>query len=164
MRSKYPLQSGVRAPVRGGVRVGRHPGQRGLEPRSESPFSGQKNVAKNHAATLAGQCYLWTSAKEAHALSAWQVSPSWYGLGLSTQTAHFGRRGRGPHPCQRVRQREKALLTQAQDARKGCVFACPVPVRFLHRIKGGGRTRPPPTHKAPQGRHSVRKCRPLANP
>ena len=88
--------------------------------------------------------------RKEHALSAWQVSPSWYGLGLSAQTAHFDRRGQAPHPCPRVRQREKAPLTQTQSTQKGCVFACPVPVLFLHRIKGGGRARPPPAHKAPQ--------------
>ena len=143
LRSKYPLQSGVRAPVRGGVRVGHHPGQRGLEPGFESPFSEQNVIS------ILGSVSGCPRRKE-HALSAWQVSPSWYGLGLSAQTAHFGRRGRDPHPCPRVRQREKAPLTQMQHTQKGCVFARPAPVRFLHRIKGGGRVRPPPTHKAPQ--------------
>ena len=100
LRSKYPLQSGVRAPVRGGVRVGYHPGQRGLEPRFENPFS-EQNVS-----SILGSVSGSPRRKE-HALSAWQVSPSWYGLGLSAQTAHFGRHGRGPRPCQRVRQREK---------------------------------------------------------
>ena len=37
-----------------------------------------------------------------HALCAWQVSPSWYGLGLSAQTVHFGRRGQGPLSASRA--------------------------------------------------------------
>lgn len=37
-----------------------------------------------------------------------------------------------------------------QDARKDCVFALQISVRFLHKIKRGGRARPPPTHKAPR--------------
>ena len=100
LRSKYPPQSEVRAPVRGGVRVGHHPGPRGLEPRFESPFS-EQNVS-----SILGSVSGCPRRKE-HALSAWQVSPSWYGLGLSAQTAHFGRRGQDPHPYQSVRQREK---------------------------------------------------------
>ena len=79
-------------------------------------------------------------------------------MGLSAQTVHFGRRGRGPHPCQRVRQREKASLTQRQDTQKGCVFTRSVPVRFLHRIKERGRKRPCFEPQRPAMRGAERVC------
>ena len=66
-------------------------------------------------------------------------------------------RGHRP-PCPHIRQREKALLTQTQSTQKGCVFACPIRVRFLHRIKERCCRQPRSESQRPAMRGAVRVC------